>query len=91
MVATPQGKLARYYYGIDYSPKDLKFGIMEASEGKIGNPAEQLYLYCFHYDPATGTYGLAIMRVLRIAAVVTILSIAGMFLAFWFYRRKKIV
>ena len=91
MIATPDGKLARYFYGIDYSPKDVKFGIMEASEGKIGNPVEQLYLYCFHYDPSTGTYGLQIMRVLRLAAVLTILGIAVMFIGFWIYRKKKMV
>ncbi len=90
MIATPDGKMSRYFYGIDYSPKDVKFGIMEASEGKIGNPAEQLYLYCFHYDPATGTYGLAVMRVLRLAGVVTILAIAAMLLGFWFYRKKRL-
>lgn len=88
MVATPDGKLARYFYGIDYSPKDLKFGIMEAGDGKIGNPAEQLYLYCFHYDPATGSYGLAILKVMRIAAVFTILAIGGMLFVFWRYKKK---
>ena len=65
-MTTPDGKLARYFYGIDYAPQDLKFGIMESSEGKIGNPVEQLYLYCYHYDPATGSYGLAILRVMRV-------------------------
>lgn len=88
MVVTPDGKLARYFYGIDYSPKDLKFGIMEAGEGKIGNPAEQLYLYCFHYDPSTGSYGLAILKVMRIAAIFTILAIGGMLFVFWRYKKK---
>lgn len=90
MVVTPDGKLARYFYGIDYSPKDLKFGIMEAGEGKIGNPAEQLYLYCFHYDPATGSYGLAILKVMRIAAFFTILAIGGMLFVFWRYKKKEV-
>lgn len=88
MIATPDGRLARYFYGIDYAPKDLKFGIMESAEGKVGNPAEQLFLYCYHYDPATGTYGLAILKVLRIAAVFTILAIGGMLFAFWRYKKK---
>ncbi len=89
MVATPDGKLARYFYGIDYAPKDLKFGIMESSEGKIGNPVEQLYLYCFHYDPSTGSYGLAILKVLRVAAIFTILGIGGMLFVFWRYKKKS--
>lgn len=90
MVVTPDGKLARYFYGIDYSPKDLKFGIMEAGEGKIGNPAEQLFLYCYHYDPSTGSYGLAILKVMRIAAVFTILAIGGMLFVFWRYKKKEV-
>ena len=90
MLATPDGKLARYFYGIDYSPKDLKFGIMESADGKIGNPVEQLFLYCYHYDPATGSYGLAILKVLRIAAVFTLIAIGGMLFAFWRYKKKDL-
>ena len=90
MIVTPDGKLARYFYGIDYSPKDLKFGVMEAGDGKIGNPAEQLFLYCYHYDPATGSYGLAILKVMRIAAVFTIMAIGGMLFAFWRYKKKDL-
>jgi protein SCO1/2 len=89
MVTTPEGRLARYFYGIDYSPKDLKFGLMESSEGRIGNPVEQLYLYCFHYDPSTGKYGLMILNVLRLAAIATLLGIAGMLFGFWRYGKKK--
>lgn len=89
MVLTPDGKISRYFYGIDYSPKDLKFGLMESSEGKIGNPVEQLYLYCYHYDPSTGKYGLTILNVLRLAGIATMLGIAGMLFGFWRYNRKK--
>lgn len=89
IVTTPDGKISRYFYGIDYSPKDLKFGLMESSEGKIGNPVEQLYLYCFHYDPATGKYGLMILNVLRLAGIATLLGIAGMLFGFWRYSKKK--
>ena len=88
MVATPDGKLARYFYGIDYAPKDLKFGIMESADGRVGNPAEQLFLYCYHYDPSTGSYGLAILKVLRVAAVFTLLAIGGMLFVFWRYKKK---
>lgn len=87
MIITPEGKISRYFYGIDYSPKDVKFGVMESAENKIGNPAEQLYLYCFHYDPSTGKYGFAILRVMRLMAVATILGLGIMLFVFW--RRSK--
>lgn len=89
MVTTPDGRMARYFYGIDYSPKDLKFGIMESAENRVGNAAEQLLLYCFHYDPATGKYGLAILSVLRIAAVFTLAAMAAVGFVFW-RRNKKV-
>lgn len=88
MIATPEGRLSRYFYGIDYSPKDIKFGIMESSKSRIGNLAEELYLYCFHYDPSTGKYGLAILRVLRLAAVFTLLGLGAMLLTLWFKNKK---
>jgi protein SCO1/2 len=87
MFATPEGKLSRYLYGIDYAPKDIKFAVMESAENKIGNPAEQLMLYCYHYDPSTGKYGLSILKVLRLAGIVTILGLGAMFFVFW--RRGK--
>ena len=89
MVATPEGKMARYFYGIDYSPKDIKFGIMESAASKVGNPAEQLLLYCYHYDPATGKYGLAILRVMRLGGVLTVLGMGAMILVFWRRNKKK--
>ncbi len=87
MILTPEGKMSRYFYGIDYAPGDVKFGIMESSENKIGNPAEQLYLYCYHYDPSTGKYGFAILNVLRLAGIVMLLGIGTMMFVFW--RRSK--
>lgn len=78
MVATPQGKLSRYFYGIDYPPRDLRLGLIESSENKIGSPVDQLLLYCYHYDPATGKYGAAVMRVVRVAGVITVLGILAM-------------
>jgi len=64
MVLTPEGKIAQYYYGVDYAPKDLRLGLIQASQNKIGNLADQVLLYCYHYDPATGKYGAIITRVL---------------------------
>lgn len=89
MIATPEGKLSRYLYGIDYSPKDIKFSLIDSAENKIGNPAEQLFLYCFHYDPASGKYGLAILRVMRLAAIATIIGIAGLLLMFRRNNKRK--
>ena len=89
MVVTPEGKLSRYLYGIDYSPKDLKFSLMDSAQNKIGNPVEQLYLYCFHYDPSSGKYGLAILSVLRLLSVATLLGIGGLLLVFWRYNKNK--
>ncbi len=88
IVISPEGKVSKYFYGIDYAPKDLKFGIMESAAGKIGSPAEQLLLYCYHYDPATGKYGLAIMNVIRLGGIVTLLALGGMFFVFWRFRKK---
>jgi len=82
MVATPQGKLSRYYYGISYSARDLRLGLVESAENKIGGPAEALLLYCYHYDPATGKYGAAVMNIVRAGGVLTMLAILGMFLLF---------
>jgi protein SCO1/2 len=81
MVTTPQGKLSRYFYGVEYAPRDLRLGLIESSANKIGSPVDQLLLYCYHYDPATGTYGAAIMKIMRIAGVLTVLTIVAMLFA----------
>lgn len=86
-VTTPEGKLARYFYGIEYAPRDLRLGLIEAADNKIGSPADQLLLYCFHYDPATGKYGAAVMNVMRAGGIVMVLVMAAMFLVF--RRREK--
>ena len=83
MIATPEGKLSHYFYGIEYAPKEIRLGLIEASNNKIGNPVDQLMLYCYHYDPGTGKYGLVIMRAMRVAGVVTILGMAAMLLVLW--------
>jgi protein SCO1 len=87
MFTTPEGKLSRYLYGIDYAPKDVKFAVMESAQNRIGNPAEQLMLYCYHYDPATGKYGLSILKIVRLVAVATLIGLGSMIFAFW--RRNK--
>ncbi len=76
MVLTPNGTISRYFYGIDYSPRDLRLGLVEASNGKIGTPVDQLLLFCYHYDPATGKYGAAVMNALRIGGIGTLIALA---------------
>lgn len=80
MVITPEGKLARYFYGIEYSPKDLRLGLVEASQNQIGTPVDALMLYCYHYDPKTGKYGAVVMNIMKVASVITIFLIAGLLL-----------
>jgi protein SCO1/2 len=75
MIATPEGKIAQYYYGVEYPPKDLRLGLVEAGNGKIGNVVDQLLLYCYHYDPEKGKYSATILRVLRLAGLATMLCI----------------
>jgi protein SCO1/2 len=80
IVLTPQGKIARYFYGIDYAPRDLRFGLIEASENKIGSPVDRLLLYCYHYDPATGKYGPVVMNIMRLGGIVSLIGIASLIL-----------
>ena len=77
MVLTPEGKLARYFYGVDYAPKDVRLGLIEASQNKIGSAVDQLLLLCYQYDPSTGKYGLVIMNSLRIAGGLTVVTMVG--------------
>ena len=77
VVLTPQGQISRYFYGIDYSPRDLRLGLVESSAGKIGTPVDQILLLCFHYDPATGKYGFLISRVLQTAGTATALALGA--------------
>ena len=81
MVLTPQGRLARYFYGIQYPVNNLRLGLVEASAGQIGSPVDELMLYCSQYDPGTGNYSIIIARVLKLGALVTVLSLASLVLA----------
>jgi len=88
MLLTPQGKIAQYYYGVEYSPKDLRLGLVEASAGHIGTKVDQLLLYCYHYDPRTGHYGAIVSRVLQIAGGFTLVILGG-FLVMMFKLEPK--
>ncbi|HKQ99184.1 MAG TPA: SCO family protein [Pyrinomonadaceae bacterium] len=80
MILTPGGRLSRYFYGIEYFPRDLRLGLVEASDNRIGSAVDQLLLYCYHYDPATGRYGPIVMNIMRLGGVATILGIGALIL-----------
>ena len=83
MVLTPQGRISRYFYGVDFPPKDLRMGLVEASQNKIGNAVDAVLLYCYHYDPETGKYGAMVGNILKLAASATILLIGGLIFILW--------
>ncbi len=80
LVLTPEGRIARYLFGIEYSPKDLRLALVDAAGGKIGNPIDEALLFCYQYDPKTGRYSAAVLRMLRLAAVATVLALGGFIL-----------
>jgi protein SCO1/2 len=82
MVLTPQGRISRYFYGVEFPPKDLRMGLVEASQGKIGNAVDQVLLYCYHYDPAAGKYGAVVSNMLKIGGALTVLILVAMILIF---------
>ena len=83
MVVTPSGRLSRYFYGIEYPPRDLRLGLVEASENKIGSPVDEVLLYCFHYDPNTGKYSAIVMNIVRLAGVLTLLILLPLLIWLW--------
>jgi len=86
VVLTPDGRIARYFYGIDYAPTDLRLAIAEAGARKTTPPpATRILLYCFHYDPSTGRYGLMVMRLVQVGGVITMLLLGG---SFWLTTRR---
>ncbi len=88
MVVTPDGRLSKYLYGIDYAARDLRLALVQASNRQIGTPVDRLLLYCYHYDPAAGKYGLAVLGLVRLGGVLT-LAVLGIFVAFSWRREKK--
>lgn len=88
MVLTPDGRMARYFYGVQYPARDFRLGLVEASQGKIGTPTDRAMLYCFQYDPMTGKYGLVVMNVVRAGGLLTVLAL-GIFMWVMFRRERK--
>jgi protein SCO1/2 len=89
---TPEGKLAQYYMGVEYSPKDLRLGLAEASANRIGSPVDNILTYCYHYDPQTNKHSLIVARVVQLGGLVTMCSLGGfMFAMFRKDARQNIV
>ena len=80
LVITPDGRLSRYFYGIEFSPKELRLALVESGKGAIGSKVDELLLYCFHYDPESGRYGVVVMNLIRLGGVVTVALLAGFIL-----------
>lgn len=77
LVATPDGRLSRYFYGVEFSPKELRMALVESGEGKVGSVIDELFLYCFHYDPESGRYGLLVMNLVRLGGLMTVLLVGA--------------
>lgn len=88
MLITPEGHIAQYYYGIEYDPRNVRLGLVEASKGKIGTIVDQILLYCYHYDPRQGKYGAAVFNILRASALATVLVLGG-FMLLMFRRERR--
>jgi protein SCO1 len=87
MVLTPDGRISRYFYGIEYPGRDMRLGLVEASAGKIGTPIDHVLLFCYQYDPSAATYSASILKIIRLGGVLTILCLVGGILIF---RRRDI-
>jgi len=83
VVLTPQGKIARYFYGIEYAPRDLRLGLVEAAANKIGSPIDQLLLLCYHYNPATGKYSAIVLDAVRLGGAATVLALGTFLVVMW--------
>jgi protein SCO1/2 len=83
MVLTPDAKVSKYFYGIEYSPKDMRLGITEAGNGKVGSVADKVLLWCFHYDPTAGKYTMAVLRLIQVGGIITLAGL-GTFLFLMF-------
>ena len=89
MVLTPEGRISKYFYGIRYSARDVRLGLVDASDRKIGTPADQVLLYCFHYDPEMGKYTANVMNLVRMSGIFTLLVIAGVLAMMWRHERRR--
>ena len=82
MVLTPDGRISRYFYGVEYPGRDMRLGLVDASAGKIGTPIDHVLLFCYQYDPTSATYSASILKIVRLGGILTILMIVGGILVF---------
>ena len=88
MLATPDGRIARQLFGVEYAPRDMRLGLVEAGEGRIGGLVDAVLLYCFHYDPQIGRYSAITMNIVRLAGALTLAALASfVLLMLWRERR----
>jgi protein SCO1/2 len=87
LVLTPEGRIARYLFGIEYAPKDLRLALVEAGAGRVGTPFDQVLLYCYKYDPHRGRYSAQILNLVRLGAGLTVLAL-GVFILTLFRRER---
>ena len=90
VVATPQGTVSRYLFGIDYGPRDLRLAVMDAAQEKIGSPLAKALLYCYHYDVSTGRYSLAILRIVQLAGAATVFSLGTLIVVLTRRERRQV-
>lgn len=89
MICTPEGRLSRYVYRVEYDPQTLRLSMVEAGQGKIGSPMDQILLYCFHYDSSSGRYGPAAFNLMRAGGLLTVVIFGGMLSVYWLRERRK--
>jgi protein SCO1/2 len=89
VIATPDGRVARYLYGLDYLPETLEYSLIEASSGRIGNTLDRLLLYCFHFDESEGRYAPVAMNIMRVGGGLTALAVGALLAGFWARERRK--
>lgn len=87
MILTAEGRISRYFYGVEYPGRDMRLGLVDASEGRIGTPVDHVLLFCYHYDPSSATYSASILRIIRLGGILTVLSILG---GIWLFRRREV-
>jgi protein SCO1/2 len=86
MLLTPDGRISRYFYGVEYPGRDMRLGLVDASAGKIGTPIDRALLFCYQYDPSSATYSASILKIIRLGGILTVLCIVGGILIF---RRRE--
>ena len=87
MILTADGRISRYFYGVEYPGRDMRLGLVDASYGKIGTPIDHVLLFCYHYDPSSATYSASILRIIRVGGILTVLAIVG---GIWIFRRREV-